>query len=568
MFTNVGDFRLEVAWKTPIGGGYSGVSIANGLAVTAFDTGDVTVVAAFDPTTGEEHWRSAIGRSFPGINGSYAGPISTPLIVGSAVIALDRGGDLVAFDAASGDRVWSVTLPDEFDAQEPAQGFGTSPILHHGAVIVQTGGPGAAVTAFDPTTGSQLWTVGDDSILYQTPVPVTLFGREQLVAAGFTRVMGIDPGTGELLWEYGHEGDGWAGAESLVPVPTGPDTLFLAHSDHSSTVVDLEPGPNGLVGRERWDERTIRGSYNVPVYHDGYLYGYNRRFLVCVDAATGEAMWRSRPPGDGFLIVVDGHLVLLTKDGTLHVIEATPTQYEEVASIELFDDVVWTPPSFADGQVYARSQSELARVDVLRMARLTDAGSGSTAAVADAAGGRFDRFLEDLSATRDKAAVVDRFLASIDQFPFIEDDNWVHFLYRGPAEDMAIAGDIFGARQERSMTPVEGTDLFYYSTRLDPTLRVNYNFIRDYTTVILDPRNPRSTTTAMYTADMEPNMAEQDPTPVSWVAMPRWQPPAHLTDPSSETPRGRLVSHEIDSQVVGQTFNVEVYLPAGYDNAA
>ena len=199
VFTNAGEFGLEVVWKTAIGPGYSGVSIADGLAVTIFDTGDATVVAGFDASTGEERWRSDIGRSFPGINGSYAGPISTPLIAGNAIVALDRGGRLVGLDAATGDRLWSVVLPDEFDAQEPNQGFSTSPILHDGAVIVQTGGPGAAVTAFDPATGSQLWTVGDDSILYQTPVPVTLGGREQLVAAGFTKVMGIDPDTGELL---------------------------------------------------------------------------------------------------------------------------------------------------------------------------------------------------------------------------------------------------------------------------------------------------------------------------------------------------------------------------------
>ena len=113
-------------------------------------------------------------------------------------------------------------------------------------------------------------------------------------------------------------------------------------------------------------------------------------------------MWRSCPPGDGFLVLVDNHLVLLTKDGSLHVIKATPAQYAEVASIQLFDDVVWTPPSFADGHVYARSQSELARVDVLSMARLTDAGTNPTTAVADVAGGRFERFLQEVSAAPDK----------------------------------------------------------------------------------------------------------------------------------------------------------------------
>ena len=38
----------------------------------------------------------------------------------------------------------------------------------------------------------------------------------------------------------------------------------------------------------------------------------------------------------------------------------------------------------------------------------------------------------DFGLDSDKAAIVDRFLASIDQFPFIEGGNRVYFLYRGP----------------------------------------------------------------------------------------------------------------------------------------
>ena len=300
VLANVGEFGLEVTWKKVIGAGYSGVSIAGGLAVTMFDTGDSTVVMASDAATGEELWRYDIGLGYPASN-SYAGPASTPLIAGNAIVALDRRGRLAGLDVLTGDLLWSVDMPEEIGSQRPEQGFVTSPILLDGAVILQTGAPEAAVTAFDPATGARLWTVGDDAILYQTPVPVTLGGREQLVAAGFTKVMGIDPETGELLWQYDHGGDGWAGAESLVPVPTGPDTLFLAHSAHSSVVIELRPGESGLVGRERWNQRTIRNSYNVPVFHDGYLYGYSTRFLTCVDAKTGEVAWKSRSPGDGFL---------------------------------------------------------------------------------------------------------------------------------------------------------------------------------------------------------------------------------------------------------------------------
>ena len=73
------------------------------------------------------------------------------------------------------------------------------------------------------------------------------------------------------------------------------------------------------------------------------------------------------------------------------------------------------------------------------------------------------------------------------------------------------------------MARVEGTDLFYYSTVLEPEARVNYLFIRDYEE-ITDRRNARSTTTGIYGSDMEFTESDDDPMPMSWVAMPRWRP--------------------------------------------
>ena len=152
----------------------------------------------------------------------------------------------------------------------------------------------------------------------------------------------------------------------------------------------------------------------MPVYHDGYLYAFSSRFLTCVDAATGELAWRSRPPGDGFLIVVDGHLVILTKDGSLHIAEASPDRYEELAALQLFDELAWTAPSFADGHIFARSHGTMARVDILTASRLTDAGANAVDGPGRVANdGTFAEFLAEVEGAEDKTAVVDRFLNSV-----------------------------------------------------------------------------------------------------------------------------------------------------------
>ena len=129
---------------------------------------------------------------------------------------------------------------------------------------------------------------------------------------------------------------------------------------------------------------------------------------------------------------------------------------------------------------------------------------------------------------------------------------------------MAIAGDLIGMRTEARMTRLRDTDLFYYSAELVPAARVNYHFIRDYQE-ILDPRNPRTTLTEAYGPEMEPTLSYGESyREVSWMSMPEWRSPAYLNEPPTDR-RGRLVTHELESAVLGDRYNIRVYHPPSYD---
>ena len=61
---------------------------------------------------------------------------------------------------------------------------------------------------------------------------------------------------------------------------------------------------------------------SVPAVYGGALYGYKGRFLGCLDANTGDVLWRSREPGAGNLIVVGDYLVMLTGEGFVILADA------------------------------------------------------------------------------------------------------------------------------------------------------------------------------------------------------------------------------------------------------
>ena len=97
-------------------------------------------------------------------------------------------------------------------------------------------------------------------------------------------------------------------------MPVGEGGILLAGLPESA-LFQVSKSAEGYTVEETWRSRVLRRSLAVPVSHEGYLYGYAGSFLTCVDAATGEMVWKSRPPGSGNLLLIDGHLVILNRDG-------------------------------------------------------------------------------------------------------------------------------------------------------------------------------------------------------------------------------------------------------------
>ncbi len=199
-----GPIRLELAWKRPRGSGCAAVSVAGDYAVTMFSDGRQDVLVAFDADTGQERWRRPIAATYRGHYGSHDGPLSTPAISGETVVALGPRGHLLTVDLRDAQEIWSRRLDSEL-AREPFYGFVTSPLVLGDLVIVQTGGAGRrAVTAFDKASGEVRWASGTGSVNYQSPLATSLGGRRHLVAFTDHLLLGLDPATGEELWQYEH----------------------------------------------------------------------------------------------------------------------------------------------------------------------------------------------------------------------------------------------------------------------------------------------------------------------------------------------------------------------------
>ena len=166
----------------------------------------------------------------------------------------------------------------------------------------------------------------------------------------------------------------------------------------------------------------------------------------------------------------------------------------------------------------------------------------------------FDAFITYLNSLPEdqRPAVVDSFMVATapSGFPYITGDT-ARFIYRGNATMAQVAGDFNGWNPASAyLIKITGTDFFYFSKKFEMTARLDYKFVLDGSSWILDPLNP--------------NTVSGGYGPNSELAMPEYVQPWEIgTYPG--TLLGTVVTDQIFSAYVNKTFQLKIYLPSGYD---
>ncbi|REJ77166.1 MAG: hypothetical protein DWQ30_15915 [Acidobacteria bacterium] len=540
-------FGLRLEWQREIGSGYSGISGADGRLFTAFTDGEVDVVAALDADSGEELWRYTLGEKYAGHDGSDDGPLSTPVVDRGTVYVVAPHGQVLALDEQTGERRWIYEL-DGDNSTLPFYGYTTSAVIHGDSVLVATGGEGGAVTALDRYTGEPKWRGGSGTIFYQTPSLLRLAGREVLVVVSNQHLEGLDPETGESLWRLQHtEGNQTEESAHVVPADEG---RFLVNFGRGATLYRADADSV----EEVWSGRAFANSLAIPVRVGDHFYGFTRGILTCVAVDSGEIVWRSREPGGQGLMRVGDALAIISPEGELVLADASPEGYREVARVAALDSASTHFPSFVGDAFVVRSLDGIASVvpDADLRPRV-----GPTE-VTERLRGRFGEWLasvERLPEGQRQAAVDERF-GELERTPLFESDfggddrSLVHFVWRGDADDVGLAGDPV-ANQEVTLERVAGTDLFFHTLQLEPAGQYNYGFSVDFAPPAVDPENPYSTNEGFQIS--------------SDLRMPELPPAPHLDEPAADAPRGTLDAFQFRSVALGNTRQIQLWRPADYD---
>ena len=384
----------EVLWTVDVGIGFGGPVVKDGkvyLLDRENEVGDN--LRCFDLSSGKELWN--FSYEAPG-SVMFPGSRSVPTLDGDYVYSCGHNGDLYCININTHKPVWNKNVWTDFGGAEiPRWAITQNPLIYGDLLILAAQAPQAGVVAYEKLNGKVKWNTPPlGPVGYVSPAIVKVGGVDHVVmvtaAAGRRgeigtggKVVGIEPRTGKILWEYTN----W---QCRIPVPSAFDAgedrvLITGGYEAGAAMLKVEKKADGSYGvTELYKNADFGAHTKPPLFYNGYFYAQyttneRRDGLVCM-SMDGQIMWETkREPtfSKGSMILADGLILATDGNKTLYLIEPDPSEFKPLASAELlvaetsndsmasrFGTQNWAPIALADGKLLIRDQSRLKCVKV------------------------------------------------------------------------------------------------------------------------------------------------------------------------------------------------------------
>lgn len=368
----------NVAWKIELPGQCNGSPIVirdRVLLTSATDDGRERRLHCLATKDGANIWTKSVSfdRKMPTHKTNLFGG-TTPASDGKLVVVWHGSAGLFCYDM-DGNEKWHRNYGD-FRHQ---WGYGTSPVIHDGRVILHSGpGQKVFVAALDLSTGNELWKTDEavendgernDANKYMgswsTPVIVKRKDAVLAVCSMATRTNAYDVSNGKIVWTC----DGLRGprGDLAYASPVIAGNICVAMGGFKGPAYGVRMTGSGNLAADRlWREEDNPQRIGSGVFVDGYVYMSNAgpNLIQCINPESGEIVWQERGAGGaywGSIVAAEGLLYATDQNGSTLVFKPSPEGLLRV-SLNRLNDAGNSTPAVTDGAIYIRTFRHLYRI--------------------------------------------------------------------------------------------------------------------------------------------------------------------------------------------------------------
>jgi outer membrane protein assembly factor BamB len=354
---------LVQRWKIEIGLGYSTPLVVGDRLYVFSRQGEDEVMSALDAASGRLIWREAYPASV-NLRGSAAahgpGPKSTPVLADGRLHAIGMTGIVTTFDAQTGRRLWQTPGSNVLPLY---RNHAFSPLVDRGLVVFHVGGHDqGALTAFDAATGEVRWRWAGDGPGYGSPILADLGGTRQIVTFTQRKLVGVDAGTGALLWERPYTPP--TVTNSITPVLFG-QMVIVSSTEQPVTAFTVARSGSEWVTKNVWENTDVSYRMSNAVVAGDVLFSLSTRNsgqYFGVDARTGKTLWTSegRQAMNAAIARSGTLLFVLEDDGELVIVRSNQTGFTPVRRYKVADSATWAQPAISGNRIFVKDVSTLA----------------------------------------------------------------------------------------------------------------------------------------------------------------------------------------------------------------
>jgi outer membrane protein assembly factor BamB len=378
----------NVIWQTPLPGwGNSTPAIWNDAVFVTTQDEDRLLLLHLDRRSGKVVWQREVGKGTPRRKGPVGNgrfhdeqnmATPSPVTDGRHVWAHFGTGILACYDFA-GKQIWTLNMAERYGPYTIWWGHANSPVLAGNLLIsvcIQDpkGGGNSYVVAHDKLTGKEKWFAErhteakeEPADSYTTPLLFQSKGRTEVIVFGGNVLDAYDPATGKQIWRCA----AFKGNRVISGPTLAGDTVYAVQG-MKGPLFAIKAGGAGDVTETavRWKFTAVNKTPDAssPLVVGGLLFMVNNAGLAfCVDAETGQELWKKERMGDAYRatpLAAGGRIYFFSKDGKATIVEAARA-YQEVSQADLGEEII-ASPAVAGGNLFLRTKGHLYRVGAPR----------------------------------------------------------------------------------------------------------------------------------------------------------------------------------------------------------
>jgi outer membrane protein assembly factor BamB len=343
-----------------LGAGHGSVGLAKDKIYILGMPDTIGVLYAFD-YNGKLLWNKKYGLEW---HENYAGPRSTPTIIGDRVYFKSGQGTVFCYNGNTGDKIWSVDLFNKFDAKSITWGMAESLLIEGDRLFCTPGGIENNIVALNRFTGETIWTSPGNRqpSAYCSPIYIKHNKTSLIVTMTAESIIGVDALTGQCYWQVPQFQTNKIHANT--PVYSGG--RIYCSSDNAKTnsgLLALKLSDDGKSVIIEWRNENFKNLMGGIIVSDGYIYGsmYRKNLWCCLNGSNGQIIYSSDKFGDGNIIMADGLYYCYSEKGELALVAANPSSFNVISKFQvpLGTDQHWSHPVISRGKLYIRHGNAL-----------------------------------------------------------------------------------------------------------------------------------------------------------------------------------------------------------------